>query len=115
MEMDGPSRNLNKANFSSEKKGKRCAAFGCSKTFYGPNGGKIFAQPHTTLCIQFLDRENNGIVIGKTDLFYNSMGMCGNFYPNGLPTSLHLFKFMYVSMYFCLVFNVLYLYILCEL
>ena len=21
--------------------------------------GKIFAQPHTTLCIQFLDRENN--------------------------------------------------------
>ena len=22
-------------------------------------GGKVSAQPHTTLCIQFLDRENN--------------------------------------------------------
>ena len=44
---------------------------------------KISAQPHTTLCIQFLDRENNDkkqyIAIGKTDLFYNSMGLCGNF------------------------------------
>ena len=44
--------------------------------------GKISAQPHTTLCIQFLTRENNKkqyISIGKTDLFYNSMGLCGNF------------------------------------
>ena len=44
--------------------------------------GKISAQPHTTLCIQFLTRENNEknhISIGKTDLFYNSMGLCGNF------------------------------------
>ena len=30
------------------------------KTFnYHVNFGKISAQPHTTLCIQFLDRENN--------------------------------------------------------
>ena len=36
--MDGPSRNLDKANFSPKKKGKQCAAFGCSNTFYGPNG-----------------------------------------------------------------------------
>ena len=45
--------------------------------------GEISTQPHTTLCIQFLDRENNDkkkyIAIGKTDLFYNSMGLCGNF------------------------------------
>ena len=33
--MNGPSRNLDKANFSSKKKGKQCAAFGCSNTFYG--------------------------------------------------------------------------------
>ena len=42
---------------------------------------KISAQPHPTLCIQFLNRENNEkqyISIGKTDLFYNSMGLCGN-------------------------------------
>ena len=36
--MNGPSRNLDKANFSPEKKGKQCAAFGYSNTFYGPNG-----------------------------------------------------------------------------
>ena len=45
--------------------------------------GKISAQPCTTLCIQFLDRENNDkkqyIAIRKTYLFYNSMGLCGNF------------------------------------
>ena len=34
--MDGPSRNL--ANFYGKKEGKQCAAFSCSKTFYGPNG-----------------------------------------------------------------------------
>ena len=35
--------------------------------------GKIYAQPHPTLCIQFLDREKKWqkqyIAIGKTDLF----------------------------------------------
>ena len=36
--MDGPSRNLDKASFSPKKKRKQCAAFGCSNTFYGPNG-----------------------------------------------------------------------------
>ena len=36
--MDGHSRNLDKANFSTKKKGKQCAALGCSHTFYGPNG-----------------------------------------------------------------------------
>ena len=45
--------------------------------------GKISAQPHTTLCIQFLDRENNDknnrLPLEKKDLFYNSMGLCGNF------------------------------------
>ena len=45
--------------------------------------GKISAQPHPKLCIQFLNREHNDkkqyISVGKTDLFYNSMGLCGNF------------------------------------
>ena len=36
--MDGPSRNLDKANFSLKKKGEYCATFGCSNTFYSPNG-----------------------------------------------------------------------------
>ena len=36
--MDGPSRNLDKADFSPKKKGKQCAAFGFSNTFCGPNG-----------------------------------------------------------------------------
>ena len=44
---------------------------------------KFFAQPHTTLCIQFLDREKQQqkqyIAIGKTDLFNYGMGLCGNF------------------------------------
>ena len=45
--------------------------------------GKISAQPYPTKCIQFLDREKKGkkqyVTIGKTDLFFNSMGLCGNF------------------------------------
>ena len=45
--------------------------------------GKISAQPHTTLCIQFLDKgkqwQKQYKAIGKTDLFNNSMGLCGNF------------------------------------
>ena len=36
--MDGPSRNVDKANFSLKKKRKQRAAFGFSNTFYGPNG-----------------------------------------------------------------------------
>ena len=56
--------------------------------FWACKYGKISAQPHTALCIQFVDRENNDkkkyIAIGKTDLFYNSMGMCGNFSVNTL-------------------------------
>ena len=53
--------------------------------------GKISAQPHTTLCIQFLDRGNNdkiNIVVGKTDLFYNSMGLCGNVLPHFVLTGI---------------------------
>ena len=45
--------------------------------------GKVSAQPHITLRIQFLDKENNDkkiyIAIEETDLFYNSMGLCGSF------------------------------------
>ena len=36
--MNVPSRNLDKANFSTKKKGKQCAAFGCLNTLDGPNG-----------------------------------------------------------------------------
>ena len=54
--------------------------------YFKNNAGKISAQPHTTLSIQFLDRENNDkkqcIAIGKTDLFYNVMGLCGNLTNN---------------------------------
>ena len=45
--------------------------------------GKISAQPHLTVCTQFFNRENNDknntFPLGKKDLFYNSMGLCGNF------------------------------------
>ena len=45
--------------------------------------GKISAQPHTTLCIQFLNREkndkNNTLPLRNCHLFNNSMGLCGNF------------------------------------
>ena len=45
--------------------------------------GKISAQPHPTLCIQFLNIENNDknntFPLGKQIFFYNSMGLCGNF------------------------------------
>ena len=54
--------------------------------------GKISAQPHTTLCIQFLDRGNNDkkqyIVVGKTDLFYNGMRLCGNVLPHFVLTGI---------------------------
>ena len=54
-----------------------------SECIYRKTVGKISAQPHTTLCIRFLDIGNNNkkkyIAIGKTDLFYNSIGLCGNF------------------------------------
>ena len=50
---------------------------------FGHGSGKVSAQPHAILCIQFLDRENNDenntLPLGKTDLFYNNMGLCGNF------------------------------------
>ena len=45
--------------------------------------GKISAQPHTKLCIQFLTRENNEknntFPLGKQICFDDSMGLCGNF------------------------------------
>ena len=54
--------------------------------------GKISAQPHTTLRIQFLDRKKNDPIEKKNDqnntlplgkqFFYNSMGLCGNFTKN---------------------------------
>ena len=50
--------------------------------------GKISAQPHTTLCIQFLTRENNEknntFSLGK-QICFTSMGLCGNFtYSSGV-------------------------------
>ena len=54
--------------------------------------GKISAQPHTTLRIQFLDRKKNNPIEKKmtktihchweNSFFYNSMGLCGNFTKN---------------------------------
>ena len=44
--------------------------------------GKISAQPHTTLSIQFLERENNDKTVHrrwKNRFVYSSMGLCGNF------------------------------------
>ena len=45
--------------------------------------GKISAQPHTTLCIQFLNRENNDknntLPLENRFFFYNSMGLYRNF------------------------------------
>ena len=49
--MDGPSRNLDKANFSPKKKGKQCAAFGCLNTFYGPSG-LLLAFASSSLCTE---------------------------------------------------------------
>ena len=72
--------------------------------------GKISAQPHTTLCIQFLDRGNNdkiNIVVGKTDLFYNSMGLCGNVLPHFVLTGIRgtntVIKYLCVSKFFIFV------------
>ena len=44
--------------------------------------GKISAQSHTTLSIQFLERENNDKTVHrrwKNRFVYSSMGLCGNF------------------------------------
>ena len=47
--------------------------------------GKISAQPHTTLCIQFLDRENNDknntLPLGKQICFTIVWG-CAEILPN---------------------------------
>ena len=64
--MDGLSLNLDKANFSPKKKGKQCAAFGCSNTFSGPtglptsfhffkfmHGGMYFCQVVIVLCLPY--------------------------------------------------------------
>ena len=55
-----------------------------SKLFFFPseasNKVKISTQPYITLCVQFLDTENNDknntLPLGKKYLFYNSMGLC---------------------------------------
>ena len=36
--MDNPDTSKNSSSASSSNKGKECAAFGCSNTFYGPDG-----------------------------------------------------------------------------
>ena len=63
--------------------------------------GKISARPHTTQCIQFLNRENNKkkkyIASGKTDLFYNSMGLCGNFTKNFLKSCDNTLYFLLIK------------------
>ena len=54
----------------------------CVAHIYMKSWVKISAQPHTTICIQCLDRENNdknNTLPWETDFFYNSMGLCGNF------------------------------------
>ena len=43
--------------------------------------GKISAQPCTTLCIQFLDRENNTLPLGKHICFTIVWG-CVEILPN---------------------------------
>ena len=52
--------------------------------------GKISAQPHTTLCIQFLDRENNDknnrLPLGKQICFTIVWG-CAEILPNVLTTT----------------------------
>ena len=46
--------------------------------------GKISAQPHTTLCIQFLDRENNDknntLPLGK-QICFRAVGGCAEILP----------------------------------
>ena len=54
--------------------------------------GKISVQPHTTLYIQFLTRENNEknntFPLEKQICFDNSMGLCGNFTKEMITTVL---------------------------
>ena len=54
--------------------------------------GKISAQPHTTLCIQFLDRENNDknnrLPLGKQICFTIVWG-CAEILPNGGSINIH--------------------------
>ena len=46
--------------------------------------GKISAQPHTTLCFQFLDRENNDknntLPLGK-QICFRAVGGCAEILP----------------------------------
>ena len=78
--VDGPSRNLIKANFSSEKKGKRCAAFGCSKTFYGPNGGKISHSPILHYAFSSWIKKAMALSLGKQICFTIEWG-CAEILP----------------------------------
>ena len=60
--------------------------------------GKISAKPHTTLCIQFLNRENNDknskISIGKTALFTTAWDN-PKYLPKLIP-SLAVSAFIYI-------------------
>ena len=54
----------------------------CVAHIYMKSWVKISAQPHTTICISSWIEKTMTKTIhchGKTDLFYNSMGLCGNF------------------------------------
>ena len=47
--------------------------------------GKISAQPHTTLCIQFLDRENDKsktLPLGKKQICFTIVWGCAEILPN---------------------------------
>ena len=54
--------------------------------------GKVSAQPHTTLCIQFLDRENNDknntFPLGKQICFTIVWG-CAEILPLCLPDTIY--------------------------
>ena len=54
--------------------------------------GKISAQPHTTLCIQFLDRENNDknnrLPLGKQICFTIVWG-CAEILPQSSRAAIH--------------------------
>ena len=69
--------------------------------------GKISAQPHTTLCIQFLDRENNDKTIHCPWENRFVMGLCGNLpsFPPKISTARCFRKFRVDLIYVHLTFR----------
>ena len=87
LQMDNPNSSQNSPSASSSSKGKECAAFGCSNTFYGSDG--LRTPYHFFRFPKELTRRNRWCNLikrphGKDDIFVsNSTVICSEHFKKG--------------------------------